>query len=90
MSGFRAVVLPVEEHLMPFGGGTPLRLHPMTYTFNVPDIHVRLTDEVAESFLASPAQHTSAEDWLSPPPADAALSDIRKALADLLPGFESP
>ena len=90
MSGFRAVVLPVEEHLMPFGGGTPLRMHPMTYTFNAPDIHVRLADEVTEQFLASPAQRTSAEDWLSAPPADAALSDIRKALADLLPGFASP
>jgi hypothetical protein len=87
LRGLRAVVQPVVERSMPFGGGTTIRLHPMAYSYNTPDVDVRVADEVDDDFLPDPSTNASVEDWLQHAPADAAAAEVRRALQELLPGY---
>jgi hypothetical protein len=87
LRGLRAVVQPVVERSMPFGVRTTIRLHPMAYSYNTPDVDVRVADEVDDDFLPDPSTNSSVEDWLQHAPADAAAADLRRALQELLPGY---
>lgn len=87
MGGFRALLADPITRTMPIGGGQELTLHPMTYTFNAPDVDVRLAEEADEEFVGAPSAATGAEDWLQEAPTQAALNDVRKALDRLLPGL---